>query len=191
MAPPRLELGHPCERWILNPPGVPFHSYLYYYSDMDYLFRRARFDDMIEVMRAHRLSIKEICSKDYTPEQIEKWSDVKYTDEVWEDSVNKDFHYVIEVDGRIEGFCHSQVHANNVGEIKGLYFTKVVHGRGLGRELFELSMKNLRECGCMTFFIFATKTAKGFYEKMGFIEVESLNIQVRGSNLECYKMEMR
>jgi putative acetyltransferase len=157
---------------------------------MDYLIRRARINDMIEVMRAHRLSIKEICSKDYNPEQIEKWSDVKYTNEIWEDSVNKDIYYVIEVDGRIEGFCHSQVHANNVGEIKGLYFTKVVQGTGLGREVFELSMNNLRADGCKTFFIFATKTAKGFYEKMGFREVESLNIQVRGANLECYKMEM-
>lgn len=158
---------------------------------MEYLIRRARITDMRDVMRAHRTSIQEICSKDYTPEQIEKWSEVRYTDEVWETSVTHEFHYVIEVDGRIEGFCHSIVHPENIGEIKGLYFTPVVHGRGLGRELFELSMKNLRSRGCQTFFIFATRTAKGFYERMGFIEVERLEIQVRGSDLECFKMELK
>jgi putative acetyltransferase len=158
---------------------------------MNYLFRRARIDDIIEVMRAHRLSIQELCSKDYNSEQIEKWSDVKYSPEIWEESVNNNIHYVVEVDGRIEGFCHSKVHANNVGEIKGLYFTKVASGKGLGRELFDLSMKNLRDSGCQTYFIFATKTAKGFYEKMGFKEVESLDIHFRGVTLESYKMEMQ
>lgn len=157
---------------------------------MNYLIRRAKIDDMPEVIRAHSVSIKELCSKDYTPEQIEKWSDVNYSKEIWKTSVINEFHYVIEVDGRIEGFCHSKVHDDSKGEIKGLYFTRVVQGKGLGRELFELAMKNLRGCGCKEFFIFATKTAKGFYEKMGFVEVESLNIQVRGSVLECYKMEM-
>ncbi len=26
VAPPRLELGHPCERWILNPLRLPFRQ---------------------------------------------------------------------------------------------------------------------------------------------------------------------
>ena len=155
---------------------------------MNYLIRRARLEDMQAVMRAHKLSIEEMCSKDYSPFQISKWADVNYQKEIWEKSVNSDLHYVIEVDGVIEGFCHSKVHENGDGEIKGLYFTKKLSGKGIGREVFDLSMKFLEENHCSQVFIFGTKTAKGFYERMGFKEVEPTIIHVRGADLECFKM---
>ena len=47
------------------------------------VIRKAKLDDMKSVMRAHTLSIEEICSKDYTSEQIAKWADVNYSNDVW------------------------------------------------------------------------------------------------------------
>jgi putative acetyltransferase len=156
---------------------------------MQYVIRKAKLDDMKSVMRAHKLSIEEICSKDYTSEQIAKWADVNYSNDFWEKSVQEENHFLIEVANSIEGFCHSMVHENGDGEIKGLYFTKVINGRGIGREVFELSIDFLRQNRCPKVFIFATKTAKGFYEKMGFVEIDQLLINVRGADLECFKME--
>lgn len=156
---------------------------------MHYSIRKARLEDMESVMKAHKLSIEQICSKDYSEFQISKWADVNYSTDVWVKSVTDELHYVVELEGSIQGFCHSKVHENGDGEIKGLYFTKAISGRGIGRELFELSMKNLIENHCSRVFIFATKTAKGFYQKMGFNEIEALTINVRGADLECFRME--
>ena len=64
---------------------------------MQYVIRKAKLDDMKSVMRAHKLSIEEICSKDYTSEQIAKWADVNYSNDVWQKSVLEEIHYVIEV----------------------------------------------------------------------------------------------
>jgi hypothetical protein len=50
---------------------------------MQYVIRKAKLDDMKSVMRAHILSIEEICSKDYTSEQVAKWADVNYSNDVW------------------------------------------------------------------------------------------------------------
>lgn len=57
------------------------------------------------------------------------------------------------------------------------------------KEAFNLSMDHLIEKKCPRVFITATKTAKGFYEKMGFTVTEPSNISIRGITLECYNME--
>lgn len=156
---------------------------------MKYQIRKSQINDIHDIMKAHKISIQEICSKDYNPEQIAKWSDFNYSPEIWANSVNNEFHYVVEVNGTIEGFCHSAAYENGEGEIKGLYFTPKVAGLGIGREAFEIALNHLRERQCSRIYITATKTAKGFYEKMGFRAIESKLFHIRGIDVECYQME--
>ena len=158
---------------------------------MEYQIRESRFEDMDAVIRAHRTSILELCSKDYSSEQMEKWGNVYYSEEVWRKTIqsSNERHFVVEVNQMIEGFCHCKVHPNGMGEIAGLYVTSKIQGTGLARKAFELCMDFIKAHGCKKVFIFGTKTAKGFYEAMGFCEVEALNINVRGADLECFKME--
>jgi putative acetyltransferase len=156
---------------------------------MNYVIRNAKIEDMQGVMKAHKLSIEQLCSKDYSPDQISCWADVKYSTEIWESSVRDDLHHVVEVDGKIEGFCHSKVLTKGEGVVKGLYFTPKVKDLGIGKEIFDLAMENFRKNNCTKLFISATKTARGFYERMGFHVVEEYVLNVRGADLECYKME--
>ncbi len=156
---------------------------------MNYTIRKTQINDMTEVMRAHKLSIEKICSNDYTSEQISRWADLNYSDEICKMSVTEELHYVVEINNKIEGFCHSAIYPNGEGEIKGLYFTKQAAGNGIGKEVFNLSMKHFLEKKCSRIFITATKTAKGFYEKMGFTVTEPSLISIRGITLECYTME--
>jgi len=44
-----------------------------------YTIRKAKKEDLKGVENAHRISIRELCSKDYLPNQIERWSDINYT----------------------------------------------------------------------------------------------------------------
>ena len=153
------------------------------------VIRKARLEDKEQVNQAHVRSIKEVCSRDYSPEQIEKWSSLKYSDDIWSNTVNKDCCYLIEKDSQIYGFCHAKIHNDNRGEIAGLYFTPEILGKGFGRKIFERCLAYLKQFNPEKIFIVGTKTAKGFYETMGFRTLEKKIIQIRGVDVECYHME--
>ena len=116
---------------------------------------------MLAVNIAHKRSIREVCSKDYNPEQIEKWSDVTYTLDRWTNTVTNECCYVIELDNEIHGVCHSKVHEDNRGEIVGLYLTPEVIGIGVGRQIFEKCMDYIKGFNSKIVFINGTLTAKG------------------------------
>jgi len=156
---------------------------------MDYKIRKTKIEDMKAVEDAHRRSILEICSKDYTTDQIEKFSGVKYTSDIWENSINNEYHISIDVNGCIEGMCHAKIREDGDGEIVGLYFTKEVAGKGLGREIVEMAFKHLDEFKPNKIVLTGTITAKPFYEKMGFVEVEEKKLNIRGAEITCYRME--
>ncbi len=157
---------------------------------MHYVIRKSKMDDLDEVIEAHKRSILELCSRDYTEEQVNRWSDVNYSLQVWARSVLHEFHWVVEVEGKVEGFCHAQIHEDGRGEIAGLYFTRKIAGHGIGREILERAMDYIKSSGALEISITATISAKGFYEKMGFVEIEEKNVDVRGVSLVCFTMVM-
>jgi hypothetical protein len=83
--------------------------------------REAKLEDKDQVNHAHVRSIREVCSKDYSPAQIQAWSDLKYSDEIWSNTVINDCCYLIEKDSKVQGFCHAKVHDNGIGVIAGMY----------------------------------------------------------------------
>ena len=144
---------------------------------------------MKSVENAHRRSILEICSKDYTSDQIEKFAGVKYTSDIWANSINNEYHISIEVNGSIEGMCHAKIREDGDGEIVGLYFTKELAGKGLGREIVEMAFDYLDKYKPRKIVLTGTVTAKPFYEKMGFVETEEKKMNIRGADLTCFRME--
>ena len=156
---------------------------------MNYTIRKSKIEDMNEVMDAHQRSIRELCTQDYNQDQIDKWSDISYCPEIWSKTVNDEYHLVVEVDDKIEGFCHAKIRENGEGEIAGLYFTKEIEGKGIGREVFEKVIDYIKSNKSSKVLITGTITAKGFYERMGFVEIESKELCIRGAVLACFKME--
>ncbi|MBT3982956.1 MAG: GNAT family N-acetyltransferase [Bacteriovoracaceae bacterium] len=158
---------------------------------MDYTIRKSKIEDKEAINKAHVLSIREVCSKDYTSEQIAGWSALVYSDDIWKKNVAHDHHLVIVVDNSIQGFCHSKLHPENLGEIMGLYLTPMMIGIGAGRKIFGESLEFLIQGGAKKIHIDATRTAKGFYQKMGFSisGVEQLH-ETRGIAFEYIPMDM-
>lgn len=158
---------------------------------MSYIIRKTKLEDMKSVEGAHRRSILEICSKDYSADQIEKYAEVKYTSDIWENSINNEYHISVEVDGNIEGMCHAKVCENGDGEIVGLYFTKKIAGQGLGRKVVEMAFEYLSSFKPKKIILTGTITAKGFYETMGFVEIEKKQVNLRGALIDCFQMEKK
>jgi N-acetylglutamate synthase-like GNAT family acetyltransferase len=156
---------------------------------MDILIRKAVFEDKEAVNRAHCESIQKICIQDYTQDQVDKWSNVKYSDDIWRNTVENDCCYIVEADGRVEGVCHSRIHNSHHGEIVGMYITPKALGLGIGRKLFEKCMEYLIDANVDKVTISGTKTALSFYQKMGFELREKVMAEIRGAQLETYNMQ--
>ncbi|MAV90453.1 MAG: hypothetical protein CL676_03465 [Bdellovibrionaceae bacterium] len=154
------------------------------------IIRTSTLNDKLSVKDAHIRSIHQICSKDYTQKQIEAWAQPPYSDDVWERAVNRQLHQVVELDGKIEGFCHSTVHEDGTGEILGLYLTPEVAGLGVGKKMVQQALEYINTFKPRKIVVESTITAKGFYERMGFKLVhEILDHKIRGEIIQCFRME--
>ena len=154
------------------------------------IIRKATYEDKEQTNEVHRRYIREVCSKDYSSEQIRIWSDVNYSDEIWKRSLEQDIYYVLELDSKIEGFIHGKVHDNNTGEIMGLYFTPTILGKGYGRKSFELVMNEISRKKPQKVIISGTKTARAFYEAMGLKVKEIVQSNIRETVIETCEMEL-
>lgn len=158
---------------------------------MKWTIRKGKLEDKKAVEAAHRQSIRNLCTKEYNQEQIRLWSAVDYKDEHWKKSILEDYYLVIELDGTVEGFMHASIQSEDksVGEVFGLYFSPKLAGLGAGRVAVEQAFTFFRAQGCQRAYVAATKTAKGFYEKMGFTVQGPEEIwEGRGAQIEYFPM---
>ena len=155
------------------------------------LIRKSKLEDKQAVKDAHIRSIRQICSKDYTPAQIKAWAQPAYTDDVWVRAINQQLHQVVELNQIIEGFCHSTVHDDGTGEILGLYLTPEVSGLGVGRAIAEQGLDYIKSLTPSKVVVESTITAKGFYQALGFkVLHEICDHEIRGELVKCYRMEL-
>ncbi|WP_080846124.1 GNAT family N-acetyltransferase [Cytobacillus gottheilii] len=72
------------------------------------------------------------------------------------------------------------------GEIYTLYLLKKEHGKGLGKALFQHCREEMIDKGMNSFmlFVLADNPTRTFYEKLGGKELERLNIEMGGEQLE-------
>jgi hypothetical protein len=97
---------------------------------MKLIIRRALHGDATNIITAHRRSIRELCSKDYTSEQIAAWSGMNFQEDRWCQTMDQDLVLVIsDQQDNIFGFEHLQVHGDSDAEIAGLYFVPEATGQ--------------------------------------------------------------
>ena len=158
------------------------------------LIRRAAAGDAEGMLKAHHVSVREIASKDYTKEQIDAWAGRPLDDETLaglESQIRTDFLWVIEQDGRIEGYVHlrTPMETAPAAYLHALYLTPAVAGKGLARRLMQLAEQEAGRRGYPSIELHASKTAIGFYAALGFRrEGQPLLHNVKGQALPCFPM---
>lgn len=152
--------------------------------------RPATAADTSAVCALHIASIRELCGPDYTPAEIESWVAGK-TPETYLPWLEKSDFWVGEVGGEIAGFIMMQpTESEEVAEIYGLYLSPRFAGRGVGRALVERMLELARSRAVKRMFLFGTKTARPFYERMGFRMICTHQHTTRGGAvLDCWRME--
>lgn len=158
---------------------------------MSILIRRAQHGDAEGIIQSHVQSIRKLCSKDYTHEQIEAWAGRKFRAPLWHQAIDRDFVWVVEKDNSVMGFGHFAVMDEDNGELMGLYFRPEICGQGLAHKLFKEILKVATEHNLNRINLHATITARTFYENLGFVQSESdTTIEMQGVPIPCYPMQL-
>lgn len=154
-----------------------------------FYIRRALHSDASAIIDSHIRSIREVCSKDYTPEQIAAWSGRDFKIERWCETIDKDYVWVVEVDSKVRGFGHFSLKEGKVGEIRGLYFAPECRGLGAGKKLFKLIEDEAKRNDIVELQLNGTITAKPFYESCGFKQVgDACGLELGGVQIPCFFM---
>lgn len=128
--------------------------------------RKANVDDAQAVFELHDRTVREVCGRDYTPDEVEAWLR-KQSVATYRERIAEGDMYVAEAgDGRLLGF------AARAGErIKTLYVAADHQGEGVGSALLgRLEADALAE-GFREVSARSTVTAVGFYRRQGY-EIE-------------------
>lgn len=159
-----------------------------------FLIRQARIDDAIEIHNTHRRSIVELCSQDYSKVQIRAWAERPANYKSRMQSIKRDPFYVVEMNGRVEGFGHMTIREENGKQyafLWGLYFTPKAQGLGAGRKIIEIFEQICRDKKLNLLKLQSTRTSKKFYEKMGFQDDGETSTSMRNVKVECFCMSKK
>jgi amino-acid N-acetyltransferase len=98
----------------------------------------------------------------------------------------RDF-YVVEVDGKVKGCAALHIIWEDLAEVKALAVDESLKGKGWGKKLIEVLLKEAKELGIKK--VFALTLIKDFFHKMGFktIQKRRLPQKIWGECIHCMK----
>ena len=105
--------------------------------------------------------------------------------------------WLAEQAGRIVGFCRIHVEEANgqpLGEIAALYLLPQFQRQGIGRQLMQTGIEQLRLRGCQTIILWVLKTndsARQFYQRCGFIDDSAEMTMMMGTPQTIVRFRLR
>lgn len=128
----------------------------------------------------------------HSAEKLSRQLDVKKREKIWKQAVVNQPLYVAEMDGEIVGFAiggenrDKDTYPEFDGELYAIYSYQCVHGRGIGRALFESTARNLAERGYkkMVVSVLAENPAVNFYKYMGGYYLGEETITIDGVSIQ-------
>lgn len=155
-----------------------------------FIVRKANPDDAEGIIGAHISSIREVCSKDYTLEQIEAWAGRKFKAELWRQTIERDHVWVAESESKIMGFSQLAIMDQDHAEVMGLYLMPLALGHSLGKTMLREMLNVCRIQKISSVSLYATLTAADFYQKHGFLKQAPTSIEMQGVAIPCIPMTM-
>lgn len=149
-----------------------------------FFIRAAHIDDLIKLKQLLIDTITSVCSADYNASQINAWIASADNLQRWQDILTQQFVVVAEYQGEVVGFAT----LDKGNYIDLLYTHKDFQGKGVAKSLIheiEAQAKHLHQT---TLTADVSKTAKPFFEKMGFSLVKENMNTIKGVDVVNYKM---
>ena len=153
-------------------------------SSSSIIIKKATKEDFSEILRVHQNSIRRVASQDHDQAQVSAWSDHLQV-QGYLDAYQSGEEFFVAVEKSIViGF--SSIKDNTV---MAVYVSELGIGKGVGSKLY-FTLENLaKERGVKELSLTSSLTARGFYKKLGFAELEEISHQFRaGATVRAFRM---
>jgi len=156
----------------------------------EYVIRIGQLVDLAELQKLFLETITEICIADYNDDQINAWiSDTKSNrnKQRWIDILTKQYVLVAHINNEIVGFAT----LDNGNYIDLLYVHKNHQRQGIADSLYENIENEAKRQNQSSLTSNVSKTARPFFEKVGFEVTKEQTVVRRNVELTNYKMEKK
>ncbi|WP_194774828.1 GNAT family N-acetyltransferase [Pararhodonellum marinum] len=148
------------------------------------ILRKGSLEDLPEMQKLYVDSIRKSCKAEYNKQQIEAWSSGIENTSRWQDILKHQFVLVAQNEIGIIGFCT----LDKGNHIDFLYVHRERQRHGIANQLYTEIEKEAKRQGQTQLTAEVSKTAKTFFEKVGFTVVEEQHVNLKGVDLTNYKM---
>ncbi|WP_082377307.1 GNAT family N-acetyltransferase [Chryseobacterium indologenes] len=147
--------------------------------------RRGNSRDLTEMKLLFADTITHICKKDYDDAQIEAWRQGSENEMRWQKIIETQYVLIAESHEKIIGF----ISLDQGNYIDLLFVHKEHQHQGIALQLYKLIEQEAMKQKQSLLTADVSKTARSFFEKMGFRILREQSIPLRGTELTNYKME--
>ncbi|MCU0353036.1 MAG: GNAT family N-acetyltransferase [Cytophagales bacterium] len=141
-------------------------------------------DELKELQDLFVNTVSTVCTKDYTPEQIQAWLSGVDNHSRWVSIVTEQYAVAIKEQSQIIGFAS----LTDDSELDMLYVHKDHQNRGIAWTLYTEIEQEARRRGQSVIFSNVSQTARPFFEKMGFHVLHEQTVEIQGVTLGNYRM---
>jgi putative acetyltransferase len=146
--------------------------------------RRGQLNDLPAIQNLFVETIKSVCIADYNEEQIKVWVSSVHNKPRWDDIMSNQVILIAQIDNKIVGFSSLK----NGNYIDLLYVHKDYQGQGIAFKLYIVIEKQAIQFNQKDLISDVSKTAKPFFEKIGFVVVKEQNVLRQNIELTNFKM---
>lgn len=156
--------------------------------------RWAKEADARGIHEAHMRSIREVCSKDHSPEEVAAWGGRAFNEERVLDAIRNHLVWVVDSGQGIAGYGHLKIYDESGikrGHVHGLYLTPEVLGQGFGGQIADQMLVQARAAGAVRVTLESTLTAHAFYLRLGLKDKGPMTtVPIAGMPIRCIPMEL-
>jgi len=149
--------------------------------------RVARIEDLKSIQEIFEATIRSVCKKDYNAEQIEAWAAGARFRDRWLSKLTNQYFIVVEKEDKIVGFAS----LDSGNYLDFMYAHKDYQGKGIASLLYDAIEREAIHQGTDVLQSDVSKTAQGFFEKMGFETVKEQTVFIAGIAITNYRMQKK
>lgn len=140
------------------------------------ILRTASIDDIPAIGKLYSETVRNVNSKDYSPEQIKVWSSAGDDYDMWKQRLSSQYFVIAEIQGVLAGFCS----VTPTGYLDFLYVSKDHQRMGAAKNLLREIEHKAHEQKNNLIYSHVSKTAKGFFEKFGYKHERDIEDNYKG-----------
>lgn len=149
------------------------------------IIRVATLNDLEAILYLFETTIRTTCSKDYTPEQIEAWTQSVQEKDRWRNKIAQQFFLLAEIEGTLAGM--GSLEHDNYIDI--LYVHPEYLRMGVAKAILSKLQEKANKQGCSILSSDVSFTAEPFFSKQGFVIVKKNTFDLRGVAISNYHMK--